>query len=190
MRRLICFCPWALLCAAPAWGGAGRARPGQVVGGAEGYGVYREGSLDQGLSRLWADAWGSWAPCSGPAWPRRQADGGVCCAPWPRGPGRGRGRLQAVNLAGVLAITALTMTDMAVMIGLGRIPGQDAGVFLRAAAVVAVLTARREEVTGAAVRQGPRCSSHSADYRYGDRSGAPGDAFVAVTAPRPPWQSG
>ena len=63
--------------------------------------------------------------------------------------------LQAVNLAGALAITALTMTDMAVMIGLGRDTlgrmGDFSSVLLPA---MAVLTAATGGVTAAAVRQG------------------------------------
>lgn len=63
--------------------------------------------------------------------------------------------LSAVRLAGALAITALTMTDVAAMIGLGRdtIARMDlfAGVLLPA---MAVLTALSGSVTAAAVRQG------------------------------------
>jgi len=63
--------------------------------------------------------------------------------------------LSAVRLAGALAITALTMTDVAAMIGLGRdtIARMDlfAAVLLP---VMAILTALSGSVTAAAVRQG------------------------------------
>ena len=63
--------------------------------------------------------------------------------------------LNAVKLAGALAVTALTVSDMTAMIGLGRetIGRMDAfaGLLLPA---MAVLTAATGGVTGAAVRQG------------------------------------
>jgi len=63
--------------------------------------------------------------------------------------------LSAVRLAGALAVTALTMTDVAAMIGLGRdtIARMDlfAGVLLPA---MAVLTALSGSITAAAARQG------------------------------------
>ena len=69
--------------------------------------------------------------------------------------GGDRGGLQAVELAGALAVTALTVSDMNAMIGLGReaIGRMDsfAGLLLPA---MAALTAATGGVTGAAVRQG------------------------------------
>lgn len=63
--------------------------------------------------------------------------------------------LSAIRLSGALAITALTMTDVAAMIGLGRdtIARMDffAGVLLP---VMAVVTALSGSVTAAAARQG------------------------------------
>ena len=58
-------------------------------------------------------------------------------------------------IAGVLAITALTMTDMAVMIGLGRDTlGRMEGFSSVLLPVMAVLTAATGNVTSAAVHQG------------------------------------
>lgn len=63
--------------------------------------------------------------------------------------------LQAVEIAGALAITALTMTDMAVMIGMGRDTIGRMGTFSETLLpVMAVLTAATGGVTGGAVRQG------------------------------------
>lgn len=72
------------------------------------------------------------------------------------------GGLQAVELAGALAVTALTVSDMTVMVGLGRetIAKMDdfSGLLLPA---MAALTAATGGVSGAAVRQGATvlCSS-------------------------------
>ena len=151
MRRLICFCALALLCAAPALG-AELAVPGldQVWEEAEGYGVEREGSLDKGLSRLWADALGQLGALlrtSLATAVKLMAVVLLCSLAEGARQGEGDG-LQAVNLAGVLAITALTMTDMAVMIGLGR------DTLDRMQGFSSVLLPAAGGVTGAAVRQG------------------------------------
>ena len=72
------------------------------------------------------------------------------------------GGLQAVEMAGALAVTALTVSDMTVMVGLGRetIAKMDdfSGLLLPA---MAALTAATGGVSGAAVRQGATvlCSS-------------------------------
>ena len=66
---------------------------------------------------------------------------------------RGRGS-SPVTIAGALAITALTMTDMAAMIGLGRETlGRMSAFSDLLLPVVAVLTAATGGLTGAAVRQ-------------------------------------
>lgn len=63
--------------------------------------------------------------------------------------------LRAVELAGTMAIAALTMTDMAGMIGLGRQTIGRMSVFSESLLpVLAVLTALGGAVTSAAVRQG------------------------------------
>lgn len=121
-------------------------------------GVSPETSLDEGLSGLLSDALDRIAPLS-----REVLGTGakvlavvlLCALAQGLGPeGKAEG-LQAAELAGALAITALTMTDMESMIGLGRdtIGRMDAfaGVLLPAAAV---LTAATGGVTAAAARQG------------------------------------
>ena len=66
-----------------------------------------------------------------------------------------RDSLRAVELTGTLAITALTMTDMATMIGLGRDTiGRMDSFSQLLLPVVALLTAATGGVSGAAVRQG------------------------------------
>lgn len=65
------------------------------------------------------------------------------------------GALSAVRLAGALAITALTMTDVAAMIGLGRDTIAVMDVFSAVLLpVMAVLTAVSGGITAAAARQG------------------------------------
>ena len=67
----------------------------------------------------------------------------------------GEGGAQAVNIAGALAITALTMTDMAAMIGLGReTVGRMEALSGTLLPVMAVLTAATGGITAAAARQG------------------------------------
>lgn len=67
----------------------------------------------------------------------------------------GQENTRAVEMAGALSITALTMTDMAVMIGLGWETLGKMETFSKALLpVMAVLTAASGEVTAAAIRQG------------------------------------
>ena len=69
-------------------------------------------------------------------------------------PGQQEG-VQAAELAGALAITALTMTDVAAMIGLGRETLRRMDDFAQALlTVMAALTAATGRVSGAAVGQG------------------------------------
>lgn len=66
-----------------------------------------------------------------------------------------KNRVQAVELAGAMAITALTMTDMTNMIGLGRETVGKMRVFSDALLpVMATLSAATGNITGAAARQG------------------------------------
>lgn len=69
------------------------------------------------------------------------------------------GGLQAVEMAGALAVTALTVSDMTVMVGLGRetIAKMDgfSGLLLPA---MAALTAATGGVSGAAVPAGGHCA--------------------------------
>ena len=88
----------------------------------ESYGVEADGGLDQGLSNLFSDALdqiGSLLRTSIATGLKLLAVVLLCAMAEGAAQGKSEG-LQAVEIAGALAITALTMTDMAVMIGMGR----------------------------------------------------------------------
>lgn len=128
----------------------------ELLGQAEEYGVSSHDTLDGGLARLWDQA-------------KQQAGTllrgqlhtvvkllavALLCAV-AQELDRGSGGLRPVELAGVLAITALTMTDMAAMVGLGRETMGKMDLFSRALLpVMAVLTAATGGITVSAVRQG------------------------------------
>lgn len=125
---------------------------------AEAYGVERETELDQGLSGLLEQAGeqaGRLLRSSAATGAKLLAVVLLCALPGALCTEREWTGLSAVNIGGALAITALTMTDMAAMIGLGReTVGQMqsfSGVLLPA---MAVLTAASGGVTAAAARQG------------------------------------
>ena len=157
MRRVICFCVLALLCAFPALG-AELTVPemDQVWEAAEGYGVTGETSLDQGLSALLnsaADQAGGLFQASISTAVKLVVVALLCALAESAGAGEGEG-LQAVTIAGALAITALTMTDMDTMIGLGRDTLEKMEGFSELLLpAVAVLTAATGGITGAAARQ-------------------------------------
>ena len=125
---------------------------------AESYGVEPDGDLSGGLSGLAEQALGQAGELL-----RRSAQTGLkllavavfCGLAEGVYAGKREGGLQAVQMAGTLAVTALSVSDMQTMIGLGRqtIEQMDgfAGLLLP---VVAVLTAATGAATGAAVRQG------------------------------------
>ena len=156
MRRVLIFCALALMCAVPALGVEITA-PGldEVWEEAEGYGVSQKDSLDQGLSNLFSDVLGQ----AGALFRVSLATAMkliavvlLCSLAESVKAGEG---LQAANIAGALAITALTMTDMAVMIGLGRDTlGRMEDFSTLLLPVMAVLTAATGHVSAAAVRQG------------------------------------
>ena len=156
MRRVLIFCALALMCAVPALGVEITA-PGldQVWEEAEGYGVSQKDSLDQGLSNLFSDVLGQ----AGALFRVSLATAMkliavvlLCSLAESVKAGEG---LQAANIAGALAITALTMTDMAVMIGLGRDTlGRMEDFSTLLLPVMAVLTAATGDGTAAAARQG------------------------------------
>ncbi len=158
MRRAVIFCALALLCALPA-SGAELTVPGlgQVWEAAEGYGVDREASLDQGLSGLLDRALsqlGTFLRGSLSTAAKLVIVVLLCSLAESARAGEG-GSLQAVNIAGALAITALTMTDMAAMIGLGRDTlGRMEELSSVLLPVMAVLTAATGSATAAAARQG------------------------------------
>lgn len=158
MRRVIFFCMLAALSTLPALG-AGVSVPGldQVWEQAEGLGVSQDASLDEGLSNLFSDALGQIGllfRTSLSTAMKLIAVVLLCSLAESARAGQEEG-LKTVTIAGVLAITALTMTDMAAMIGLGRDTlgrmEEFSSVLLP---VIAVLTAATGAVTGAAVRQG------------------------------------
>ena len=158
MRRVLIFCTLALLCALPALG-AELEVPGldRIWEEAEGWGVSQDAGLDQGLSNLFADALGQLGALfrASLATAMKLTAVVLLCSLAESARAGGGDGLQAVTIAGALAITALTMTDMAAMIGLGRdtlSKMEDfSGILLPA---VAVLTAAAGSVSGAAVRQG------------------------------------
>lgn len=124
---------------------------------AESYGVEADGGLDQGLSNLFSDALdqiGSLLRASIATGLKLLAVVLLCAMAEGAAQGK-RDGLQAVEIAGALAITALTMTDMAVMIGMGRDTIGRMGTFSETLLpVMAVLTAATGGVTGGAIRQG------------------------------------
>ncbi|MGI5963618.1 MAG: stage III sporulation protein AE [Lawsonibacter sp.] len=124
---------------------------------AESYGVDPEENMEQGMSNLFVDAVGelkSLVRASAATGLKLLAVVLLCSLAKGTGNGGGSG-LQAVELAGALAITALTIGDMEAMIGLGRDTIGKMSVFSDTLLpVMAVLTAATGGVTGAAVRQG------------------------------------
>lgn len=158
MRHAFIFCALALLCAFPALG-AEMSVPGldQVWEEAEGYGIGRDATLDQGLSGMLGGALGQLESLF-----RASLSTAVklvvvvllCSLAECAKAGEGDA-LQAVTIAGALAITALTMTDMAAMIGLGRDTlGKMEGFSSVLLPVVALAAAASGSVTAAAARQG------------------------------------
>ena len=157
MRGLILFCCLSALCVFPGVA-AELTVPDldQVWEQAEGYGVNPGDSLDQGAANLLQTAAaqvGSLFRASLSTALKLIAVVLLCAmAEGVQGENEG---LQAVTIAGALAITALTMTDMAVMIGLGRDTLEKMETFADLLLpVTAVLTAATGGVAGAAVRQG------------------------------------
>ena len=159
MRRVVIFLCLSALCVFPSLG-AEFTVPGleEVMDQARGYGVEEEAGLEQGVENLVSDA----ARQVGEILRRSIATGlklmavVLLCglAQSARAQSSEEG-VSAVNLAGALAITALTMTDMSVMIGLGRETlGKMEGFSSLLLPVMAVLTAATGGITAAAVRQG------------------------------------
>lgn len=159
MRRLILFALLACLSAVPTLG-AELTVPGldRVWEEAEGYGVAQGEGLDQGVSNLFSAAAaqiGGVLRGSLSTALKLVAVVLLCALAEGAQPQEGDGRLQAVTIAGALAITALTMTDMAAMIGLGRDTlGRMESFSAILLPAVAVLTAATGRITEAAVRQG------------------------------------
>lgn len=121
---------------------------------AQGYGVTEGEDLEGGLSNLFQDAWGNLGDLlrrSAVTAGKLLAIAALCAL----ARGAGEDNLQAVEITGALAITALTVSDMGAMIGLGRDTIGKMNVFSDVLLpVMAVLTAATGQATGAAVRQG------------------------------------
>ena len=156
MRRIAVFVLCVLLGAVPCLG-AEPAVPGldELWQAAEGYGVEAGTGLDEGLSNLLADGAaqaGELLRASLTTALKLMAVVLLCALAQgvqPQGTD-----LRPVTIAGALAVTALTMTDMAAMIGLGRETlGRMSAFSDLLLPVVAVLTAATGGLTGAAVRQ-------------------------------------
>ena len=159
MKRIAVFLLCALLGVVPCLG-AEAAVPGldELWQEAESYGVSEGTGLDEGLSNLFADGAaqvGGLLRASLATALKLMAVVLLCALAQglrPREAGEG---IQAVTIAGALAITALTMTDMAAMIGLGRETlGRMEAFSDLLLPVMAVLTAATGGISGAAVRQG------------------------------------
>ena len=152
MTLVLCMIPAAALDGetVPGWDG--------LWDQAEDYGVTRDTGLEGGLSQLAAQGLEQLKELAG----RSVATGVkllavvlVCgLAQSAALPGQQEG-VRAAELAGALAITALTMTDVAAMIGLGRETLRRMDDFSQALLpVMAALTAATGRVSGAAVGQG------------------------------------
>ena len=160
MRRLLICLLAVALCVLPCRAADSIPVPGlgELWEQAEDYGITREQDLDEGLSNLFSDLLDQAAVMlrAGVGTGLKLLAVVLLCAlaEGTRIDGK-KNALGAVEATGALAITALTMTDMAAMIGLGRdtIGKMEAfsGTLLP---VMATLTAAAGEVTSAAVRQG------------------------------------
>ena len=160
MRRWVILVLTLVLCIIPAAALDGETVPGWdgLWDQAEDYGVSQDTGLEGGLSQLVVQGLEQLKALAG----RSIATGVkllavvlVCgLAQSAALPGQQEG-VQAAELAGALAITALTMTDVAAMIGLGRETLRRMDDFAQALLpVMAALTAATGRVSGAAVGQG------------------------------------
>ena len=159
MRQILIFFCLALLCLVPC-GGEELQVSGldELMEQAEDYGVSEGTELDSGLSNLFSDALdqlGGLLRASMATALKLLAVVVLCALAESVQPARDKEGLQAVEVAGALSITALTMTDMAAMIGLGRETIGRMDIFSQALLpVMAVLTAATGGVSTAAVHQG------------------------------------
>ena len=159
MRQVVVFLCLTALCIFPSLGAESSvAGLNELLEQAESYGVKEDAGLEEGLSNLFSDA----AREAGALFRAGLATGwklmavvllcamAQCVQP----EGRAEG-ISAVTVAGALAVTALTMTDISVMIGLGRETiGKMEGFSSMLLPVMALLTAATGGVTAAAARQG------------------------------------
>ena len=149
-----------LLCIVPCHGMDAQTVPGldELWEQARDYGVEQEEGLNEGLSNLFSDALyqgrGLLKGSLSTGW-KLLAVVLLCgLAEGANSAGKKEG-IQAVELAGAMAITALTMTDMASMMGLGRETIGRMNVFAGLLLpVMAALSAATGGITAAAARQG------------------------------------
>ena len=159
MKRVVIFLCLAVMCAFPSLG-ADFSVSGldELMQQAQGYGVEEDAGLEQGFDNLLTDAAeqiGTLLRSSAATAVKLMAVVLMCGLAQSARPEDGEEGLSAVKIAGVLSITALTMTDMSTMVGLGRDTlGKMEDFSSLLLPVMAVLTAATGGVTGAAVRQG------------------------------------
>ena len=157
MKKMIVFVVLAALCVVPCLGAQ---VPGmeELWEQAEEYGVTEGTGLEEGLSNLLSDALDrveALARGCIATGLKLLAVVLLCALAEGAGTAGRKEGLQVVEITGALAITALTMTDMAAMIGLGRDAIGKIDAFSQTLLpVMAVLTAATGGVTAAAVRQG------------------------------------
>ena len=160
MKRLVMGLILTALCVMPSHAADTISVPGldELWDQAEEYGVQEETELDEGLSNLFADGigqFGTLLKASLATVVKLMAVVLLCAMTQGAQLGGKTEGVHAVELAGALAITALTMTDMAAMIGLGRETIGKMDLFSSTLLpVMAVLTAATGGVTAAAARQG------------------------------------
>ncbi len=152
MRRWVILVLTLVLCMIPAAALDGETVPGWdgLWDQAEDYGVTRDTGLEGGLSQLAAQGLEQLKELAG-----RSIATGVKLLAVVLVCGLAQSAALPGQLAGALAITALTMTDVAAMIGLGRETLRRMDDFSQALLpVMAALTAATGRVSGAAVGQG------------------------------------
>lgn len=159
MKRVVIFLCVAALCAFPSLGAEFEVSGlDDLLGQAEDYGVPADGNLEEGVSNLISDAasqLGILLRSGLSTGLKLMAVVLLCALAHSARPEGGEEGLSAVQIAGALSITALTMTDMSAMIGLGRETiGKMEDFSSLLLPVMAVLTAATGGVTAAAARQG------------------------------------
>ncbi len=155
MKRMVILLAVTLLCVLPCHA-VTYPEVDELWDQAGGYGVLEGESLEEGLGGLLDQTAGALGGVfhQGAATALKLMAVVLLCA-LAEGAKGGEDSLRAVEIAGALAITALTMTDMDGMLGLGRETIGKMGTFSKALLpVMAVLTAATGSPAGAAVRQG------------------------------------
>ena len=158
MKRWWVMLVTVLLCVMPCCGAKEPSVPGldELYRQAEGWGVDAEAGFQNGIDGLFAEGvsqLGDVLRASSATVLKLTAVVLLCSLA--DGAGVGQEGVRAAEIAGALAITALTMGDMAGMLGLGRETIGRMGTFSKALLpVMAVLTAASGSPAGAAVRQG------------------------------------